>query len=145
MRKHEKMVISPLDLPLIWKLGPDRVKQFLLLHWLTYTCIRSSLARDSWLFGHPWAASWPRRAGTTYSAIRWEQFENWHFSRGYNSWTNDLIRILKTSTRPYSCLAKVIIKSKLGLSVCFIRCRLMKSGGFRTVPIWLHQTVETNR
>ena len=33
-------------------------------------------------------------------AIRWEQFENWHFSRGYNFWTNDLILILKTPTCP---------------------------------------------
>ena len=33
-------------------------------------------------------------------AIRQEQFETWHFSRGYNFWTNDLILILKTPTRP---------------------------------------------
>ena len=45
-------------------------------------------------------------------AIRLEQFENYHFSRGYNFWNNDLILILKTSTCPYSCLAKVIIYSK---------------------------------
>ena len=33
-------------------------------------------------------------------AIRLEQFENWHFLRGYNFWTHDLILILKTSIRP---------------------------------------------
>ena len=41
-----------------------------------------------------------------------KQFENLHFSRGYNFWTNDLIVILKTSTRPYSCLAKDIFRSE---------------------------------
>ena len=41
------------------------------------------------------------------------QLENWHTSRGYNIWTNDLILILKTSTRPYSCLAKFIICAAL--------------------------------
>ena len=38
-------------------------------------------------------------------AIRWEQFEIWHFSRGYNFWTDGLILIMKTPTRPYSRLA----------------------------------------
>ena len=70
-------------------------------------------------------------------AIRWEQFENWHFSRGYNFWTKDLILILKTLTHPYSCLAKVIIC----LNVRFISCRRMRSVRFRTVPIWLHHSV----
>ena len=46
-------------------------------------------------------------------AIRWEQLENWHFSRDYNFWTNALIFILKTPIRPFSCLAKVIICSEL--------------------------------
>ena len=41
-------------------------------------------------------------------AISWEQLDNWHFSRGYNFWTNDLILILKTSACPFSYLAKVL-------------------------------------
>ena len=46
-------------------------------------------------------------------AIRLEQFKNWHFSIGYNFWTDDLILLLKTPTPPYSCLAKINICSKL--------------------------------
>ena len=38
-------------------------------------------------------------------------FENLQFSKGYNFCTKHLILILKTSTCPYSCLAKVIICS----------------------------------
>ena len=53
---------------------------------------------------------------TQCGAIRWELFENGHFSRGYNFCTNDLILILKTPTRPYSCLAKVIRFSVLVLT-----------------------------
>ena len=34
-------------------------------------------------------------------------------SRGYNFWTNDLILFLKTPTRSYSSLAKVIFCSEL--------------------------------
>ena len=32
-------------------------------------------------------------------AIRWEQFENCLFLRGYNFWNNGLILILKTPNR----------------------------------------------
>ena len=74
-------------------------------------------------------------------AIRWEQFKKLPFSRGYNFWTNDLILILKTSTRSYSCLAKDVVRSKLGLNVWFVSYRLKKGVDFRTVPIWLHHTV----
>ena len=45
--------------------------------------------------------------------LRWEQLQNVHFSRSYNSWTNNLILILKTPTCPYSCPAEVIICIKL--------------------------------
>ena len=54
-------------------------------------------------------------SGLRCDAIRWEHLENWHFSRGYNFWTNGLILILKTPTGLYSCLAKVIICSELVL------------------------------
>ena len=74
-------------------------------------------------------------------AIRWEQLENWHSWRGYNFWTNDLIWVLKTPTRLYSCLAKFMPKTCLNVS--FISCRLMKSVRFRIVPIWLLHTVLT--
>ena len=46
-------------------------------------------------------------------AIRWKQLENWHFSRGYNFWTNDLILILKTPTPSYSHLANVLFVHNL--------------------------------
>ena len=42
-------------------------------------------------------------------SIRWEQLAIRHFSRGYNFRTNNLIFILKTHTRPYTYLEKVII------------------------------------
>ena len=45
-------------------------------------------------------------------AIRSVQLENWHFLRGYDVWTIDLILFLKTPTRPYSCL-DFIISSEL--------------------------------
>ena len=51
-------------------------------------------------------------------AIRWEQLEKWHFSRGYNFWTNDLILILKTPTRSYLCLEKIFFCSELVLTCC---------------------------
>ena len=72
--------------------------------------------------------------------IRWEQLENWYFSRGYILWTNDLILILKTSIQPYSYLEKVIICSVS--NVWFKNCRLMNSVRFRTVLIWLHHTIQ---
>ena len=77
----------------------------------------------------------------TVYAIRWEQLEKWHFSRGFNFWTNDLILILKTPTGPYSCLAKVYVLLKTRESVLFISYRLMKNVRFWTVPIWLLHTV----
>ena len=73
--------------------------------------------------------------------MRWEQFKNWHFSRGYNFWTEDNILLLKTFTGPYSCLAKVIFCQELVLNLLFISCRLMKNVRFWTVPIWLLHTV----
>ena len=45
------------------------------------------------------------------NAIKCEELENIHVSSGYNFLTNYLILLLKTSTRPYSCLTKVIINS----------------------------------
>ena len=72
--------------------------------------------------------------------IRWEQLENWHFSKEYNFWTiND--RILKTPTCPYSCLANDIVMPRTCLNVLYISCRLMKNVRYRTVPIWLLHTV----
>ena len=69
------------------------------------------------------AACKVRDSAVLCDAIRSEQFENWHFSRGYNFWTNDLILILKNPTRPYSCLAKAFIQI-FSLNVWW---RLMKS------------------
>ena len=74
-------------------------------------------------------------------AIRWEQLENWHFSRGYNFWTNDFILILKTPTRPYSCVAIFFLLLITCLNVLFLSCRLLKKVRFLTVPIWLLHTV----
>ena len=54
------------------------------------------------------------------NAIRLEQFEIWHFLRCYNFRTNDFIFILKTPSRPYSCLAKVIFLLRTCLNVLFI-------------------------
>ena len=79
------------------------------------------------------------------NAIRWKQFQNWHFLIEYNFWTNDLILILKTSTRPYSCLAKVIFLLITFLTVLLISCRPMENVRFRPVPIWLPHTVKTKR
>ena len=77
-------------------------------------------------------------------AIRWEQFKDWHFSRGNNFWTYDLILILKTSTRPYACLKKYYL-FKTCLNVWFWSYMLMKSVSFRTVPIWLQHSVQEYR
>ena len=41
-------------------------------------------------------------------AIRWEQLENSHFSRGYNFWTLDLILILQALICPFSFLTQFI-------------------------------------
>ena len=58
-------------------------------------------------------------------AIRWEQFENCHFSRCYHLYhhhhlspSNDLILVLKTSTRPYSCLAEVVYYNSKLAEIC---------------------------
>ena len=97
---------------------------------------------NKWFWQRCWMEELARQSySPTYTiqcdVIRLEQFENWHFSGGYNFWTNDLILILKTPTRSYSCLAKVVFC----LNVSFISCRLKKTVRFRTVPIWLHHRV----
>ena len=73
-------------------------------------------------------------------AIRWEQSEKLHFSRGSNSWTNEVILILKTPTCQYSCPANINFCFKTCLNVWFESWRLMKSARFQTVPTWLHHT-----
>ena len=78
-------------------------------------------------------------------AIRWEQFANWHFSKGYNFWTDDLILILKSLTRPYLCIAIIIICSETCLNVWILSCRLIKTVRFRIVPVWLHHSVYLHR
>ena len=55
----------------------------------------------------------------------------------YNFWTNCLILILKTYTRPYLCLAKVVILLRTCLNVLFIS-RCMKNVRFRTDLIAPH-------
>ena len=50
-------------------------------------------------------------------AIRWEQLENYHFSRGYKFLTNDLILILKTPTCSYLCLAELSFVQNLSKRV----------------------------
>ena len=60
-------------------------------------------------------------------AIKWEQLEYWHFSRGYNFWTIALILILKTPTRSYS---KSYYLFRTWLIMGFISCRLLKSVRF---------------
>ena len=74
-------------------------------------------------------------------AIRWKQSESRHFSRGYNFLTKDLSLTLKISIHPYSCPAKVIIRSELFEMGRFITWKRIKSVRFRNVPIWLHHTV----
>ena len=41
------------------------------------------------------------------------------FPRGYNFWNNDLISILKTTNRPYSCLAKLAFCLNLSKRMVF--------------------------
>ena len=66
--------------------------------------------------------------GVQCDAISWKQIDKWHFSRGYNFWTNDFIVILKTPARPYSCLAKVVFWFRTCLNVMFISCMAYKKG-----------------
>ena len=51
----------------------------------------------------------------------------WKWTHFRETRTNDLFLILKTPTRPYSCLAKVTFWSE------FVECRLTKSVRFPTV------------
>ena len=52
-----------------------------------------------------------------YSMMQSEQLENWHFSREYNFWTNGLIFIMITHTRPYSCKQKLLLVQDLSKPV----------------------------
>ena len=74
-----------------------------------------------------------------------KQFDNGHFSRGCNFWTNDVILILKTPTCPYSCLAKNNYLFISCLNVRFISCRLIKSVSFWSVLIWLSHLIGPDR
>ena len=49
--------------------------------------------------------------------------------------TSEPMIILKTPTRPYSCLANFVLFFHASYKLWCISCRLMKSISFRTVPI----------
>ena len=94
----------------------------------------------AWKVGSKWSGWYPARCWVEIfkiprnslqcDTIRWEQFENWHFSRCYNFWTDDLILILKTPTRPNLCPAKVIVCSE------FVKTCCSKVVGSWKVPIF---------